>query len=238
MKMKQLNENETEEEIMDLVMPKEIEEALSRKGIIAVLEIERETDAVPVAKALIEGGVTAIELALRTPAAEPSIALIAAELPEMMLGIGTIIENGQAERVKKQKGVAFGVSPGINPAIVKEAVSLGLPFAPGIATPSELETALSLGCRTVKYFPAEGMGGIAFLKSMDAPYKHLGIRYIPLGGISQDNLKDYASFKQILAVGGSWIANRELIKEGNWKEITRRAKSAKETWDAVRGGLK
>jgi 2-dehydro-3-deoxyphosphogluconate aldolase/(4S)-4-hydroxy-2-oxoglutarate aldolase len=220
---------------MNLTLPKEIEDALSRKGIIAVLEIEREADAVPAAKALLEGGVTVIELALRTPASEPSIALIAAEVPEMMIGIGTIIESGQAERVKKQKGVAFGVSPGINPAIVKEAVACGLPFAPGIATPSELELALSLGCRTVKYFPAEGMGGIPFLKSMDAPYKHLGVRYIPLGGISQDNLKDYASLKQVLAIGGSWIAGKELLKERDWKEISRRAKAAKETWDAVRG---
>jgi 2-dehydro-3-deoxyphosphogluconate aldolase/(4S)-4-hydroxy-2-oxoglutarate aldolase len=178
--------------------------------------------------------VTVVELALRTPASEPSIALIAAEVPEMMIGIGTIIESGQAERVKNKKGVVFGVSPGINPGIVKEAVACALPFPPGIATPSELELAISLGCRTVKYFPAGGMGGIPFLKSMDAPYKHLGIRYIPLGGISQDNLKDYASLRQILAIGGSWIAGKELLKEGNWKEITRRAKAAKETWDLAR----
>jgi 2-dehydro-3-deoxyphosphogluconate aldolase/(4S)-4-hydroxy-2-oxoglutarate aldolase len=215
-------------------MPQEILAALEEKGIIAVLEIENEKDAVPVAAALLEGGVSAIELALRTPAAEPSIPLIAEKFPELLLGIGTIIEGGQAARVKKCAGVRFGVSPGINPVIINEAISCGLPFAPGIATPSELELALSLGCRLVKFFPAEGMGGLSFLKSIDAPYKHLGVRYIPLGGITQNNLADYANTPQVLAIGGSWIASKELIKNGNWSEITRLAKAAKEVWDSKR----
>ena len=218
----------------NLAMPQNIIEALEEKGIIAVLEIEREADAVPIAEALLEGGVSAIELALRTPASEPSISLISDKVPRMMVGIGTIIESGQASRVKRYPGVSFGVSPGINSAIVKEALSCELPFAPGIATPSELELALSLGCRVVKFFPAEGMGGLSFLKSMDAPYKHLGVRYIPLGGISQNNLADYAKANQILAIGGSWIASKELIKSGNWSEITRAAKAAKELWDSIR----
>jgi 2-dehydro-3-deoxyphosphogluconate aldolase/(4S)-4-hydroxy-2-oxoglutarate aldolase len=220
--------------INNLAMNDEIALKLEEKGIIAVLEIERETDAAPVAEALREGGITAIELALRTPASEPSITIIAEKVPEMMIGIGTIIEQGQAARIKCCPGVAFGVSPGINAGIVKEAISCGLPFAPGIATPSELELALSLGCRIVKFFPAESMGGLTFLKSMDAPYKHLGVRYIPLGGVSQDNLASYAAVKQIIAVGGSWIANKELIKAGAWKDITGRAKAAKETWDNIR----
>jgi 2-dehydro-3-deoxyphosphogluconate aldolase/(4S)-4-hydroxy-2-oxoglutarate aldolase len=223
-----------QEVLMDFAMSKTVEEALAQKGIIAVLEIEREADAVPVARSLAAGGITAIELALRTPAAEPSIALIAKNVPEIMIGVGTIIETGQAERVKKQPGVRFGVSPGINPHIVKEAAACDLPFAPGIATPSELELALSLGCRVVKFFPSEGMGGLPFLKSMDAPYKHLGVKYIPLGGISEDNLAAYASMPQVLAIGGSWIASKDLIKEGNWDEITRRAKAAKHIWDTTR----
>jgi len=215
-------------------MPEEIILALEKKGIIAVLEIERESDAVPIANALLEGGVSAVEIALRTPAAEPSIPLIAENFPEMMIGIGTIIEGGQAARVKRLAGVNFGVSPGINPTIVSEALSCDLPFAPGIATPSELELALSLGCRVVKFFPAEGMGGLSFLKSMDAPYKHLGVRYIPLGGVNQNNLADYAGANQILAIGGSWIASKELINSANWGEITRGARAAKELWDTVR----
>ncbi|GHT53323.1 2-dehydro-3-deoxy-phosphogluconate aldolase [Spirochaetia bacterium] len=219
---------------MNPLIPQVIKAEIAAKGIIAVLEIEQEADAVPIARALAEGGVTAIELALRTPAAEPSIALIAKGVPEIMIGIGTIIETGQAERMKKQGGVCFGVSPGINPQIVKEAAACDLPFAPGIATPSELELALSLGCRIVKFFPSEGMGGLSFLKSMDAPYKHLGVKYIPLGGISEDNLAAYASLPQVLAVGGSWIAARDLIKKADWQEITRRARAAKLIWDKNR----
>ena len=211
-------------------MQKEIQDEIAAGGIIAVLEIENEKDAVPAAKALLEGGITVIELALRTQAAIPSIPLIAKEVPQMRIGIGTIIEPGQAVKVKKENAVRFGVSPGLNPEIVKEAIAAGLPFAPGIATPSELENAISLGCRTVKLFPAEGMGGLNYLKSINAPYNHLGIRYIPLGGINTGNLADYAGYKPVLAIGGSWMATKEMIKSNDWKEITKKAKEAMEIW--------
>ena len=220
---------------MKLTLPQEIQDEIAKAGIIAVLEIENEQNAVSIAKALLEGGVTAIELALRTAASVPSIALIAEQVPQMFIGIGTVIEPGQAAMVKNQKGVRFAVSPGINPEIVKEAIGLSLPFAPGIATPSEIEQAISLGCRTVKFFPAEGMGGLDFLKSINAPYNHLGLKYIPLGGITPDNLAEYAKFAPVLAIGGSWIANKELQKAQDWKEITKRAKAAIEIWKSVRG---
>jgi 2-dehydro-3-deoxyphosphogluconate aldolase/(4S)-4-hydroxy-2-oxoglutarate aldolase len=219
---------------MQLTMPKEIQDVIAKEGIVAVLEMESEQNAVPTAKALYEGGITVIELALRTPAAIPSIPLIAKEVPQMFIGIGTIIEPGQAVAVKKESGVRFGVSPGINPDIVKEAIAAGLPFAPGIATPSELEQAISLGCRVVKLFPAEGMGGLSYLKSINAPYNHLGVKYIPLGGVTVDNLADYAKFSSVLAIGGSWIAPKDLIKAQDWKEITRRAKEAKDIWQSER----
>ena len=227
---------------MKLAMPLEIQEKIAKEGIIAVLEIDVEQNAVPTAKALLDGGITIIELALRTKAALPSISLIAKEVPQMYIGAGTIIEPGQAATVKQApKGAAplgeaplaaarFGVSPGLNPEIVKEAIAANLPFAPGIATPSELEQAISLGCRVVKFFPAEGLGGLNYLKSINAPYNHLGIKYIPLGGITVDNLVSYAQFSPVLAVGGSWIASKELISAQNWTEITRRAKEAKEIW--------
>jgi 2-dehydro-3-deoxyphosphogluconate aldolase/(4S)-4-hydroxy-2-oxoglutarate aldolase len=152
----------------------------------------------------------------------------------MFISVGTIIESGQAAMVKKEKRVQYGVSPGLNPEIVKEAIDAGLPFAPGIATASELEQAISLGCRVVKFFPAESMGGLSYLKSLNAPYNHLGIQYIPLGGVSINNLAEYAEFSPVLAVGGSWIANKELIKAGDWKEITRRAKEATGIWRSIR----
>jgi 2-dehydro-3-deoxyphosphogluconate aldolase / (4S)-4-hydroxy-2-oxoglutarate aldolase len=219
---------------MKLAMSDEIRNKIAEEGIIAVLEIESEQNAVPIAKALLEGGITVIELALRTPAAIPSISLIAKEVPQMFIGIGTIIETGQATAVKKEPGVRFGVSPGINPEIVKEAQYADLPFAPGIATPSELEQAISLGCRVVKLFPAEGLGGLSYLKNINAPYNHLGIKYIPLGGITPENLTSYAKFNPVLAVGGSWIASKELIKAQDWKEITKRAREAKEIWNNAR----
>jgi 2-dehydro-3-deoxyphosphogluconate aldolase/(4S)-4-hydroxy-2-oxoglutarate aldolase len=220
---------------MQLTMPKEIQDTIAKEGIIAVLEIESEENAVPLAKALLDGGIGVIELTLRTPAAIPSIKLIEKEVPQMNIGIGTIIEPGQAAMVKKESGVHFGVSPGINPEIVKEAISVGLPFAPGVATPSELELAISLGCRVVKLFPAEGMGGLKYIKSINGPYNHLGIKYIPLGGMTIDNLADYAGFHAVLAIGGTWIAPKDLINSQDWAEITRRAKEAKEVWHSSRG---
>ena len=219
---------------MKLTMPKEVQDAIAKEGIIAVLEIDNEQNAVPAAMALLEGGITVIELALRTPAAIPSIALIAKEVPQMYIGVGTIIEGGQAAMAKNQSGVRFGVSPGINPEIVREAIAADLPFAPGIATPSELEQAISLDCRVVKFFPAEGMGGLNYLKSINAPYNHLGISYIPLGGVAPDNLAGYAKFSPVLAIGGSWIANKELINAHDWKEITKRAREAIGIWRGER----
>jgi len=219
---------------MKLTMPQEIQDEIAKEGIIAVVEIENEQNAVPLAKALLKGGINIIELALRTPAAVPSISLIAKEVPELFIGIGTIIERGQAAMVKKEGAVKFGVSPGLNPEILKEAISADLPFAPGIATPGELEQAISNGCRVVKFFPAEGMGGLNYLKSINAPYNHLGIKYIPLGGVTQENMASYAQFGPVLAIGGTWIANKELINAQNWDEITERALEAKEIWDIIR----
>jgi 2-dehydro-3-deoxyphosphogluconate aldolase/(4S)-4-hydroxy-2-oxoglutarate aldolase len=215
-------------------MPEEIRNEIAKEGVIAVLEMESEQNAVPTAKALLDGGIRIIELVLRTPAAIPSISLIAKKVPQMYIGIGTIIETGQAAMVKKESGVRFGVSPGLNPEIIKEAIAAGLPFAPGIATPSELEQAISLGCRVVKLFPSEGIGGLSYLKSINGPYNHLGIKYIPLGGVSPNNLASYAQFSPVLAIGGSWIAGKDLIKAQNWKEITKRAREAKEIWNNSR----
>jgi 2-dehydro-3-deoxyphosphogluconate aldolase/(4S)-4-hydroxy-2-oxoglutarate aldolase len=175
-----------------------------------------------------------IELALRTPASFPSIALIAKEVPKMKIGIGTIIEAGQASAVKKEPGVLYGVSPGTNLEIIKEAITADLPFIPGIATPSDLCQVISLGCRVVKFFPADGMGGLNYLKSINAPYNHLGVKYIPLGGISPENLASYVKFAPVLAIGGSWIASKELIQAQDWDEITERAREAIKIWNFAR----
>ena len=218
---------------MKPVMDESIQQKIARNGIVAVLEIDSEKDAVPVAQALIAGGVTAIELALRTEAAEPSIPLIRKEVPDMMIGIGTVILPGQASRVK-ERGAVFAVAPGLNEAIVREAQNCGLPFAPGVSTATEIEAAYALGCTFLKFFPAAPLGGVSYLKSVSAPYKHLGLRYFPLGGITEDNMSEYVSLAQVSAVGGTWIASRDLIQKKDWAEIERRAARAVELWNKAR----
>lgn len=210
-------------------MSESIRNILKGKGIIAVLEIEDADDAVPVCQALYRGGVQAIELALRTKAAEHSIELIKENVPEMCLGIGTVIKPGQAKRVK-ELGADFAVSPGYNQLIVDEARGVDLPFAPGIATPSELEKAITSGFDTVKLFPAVPVGGVSYLKSMNGPYAYLGIKYIPLGGVSLDNLKDWAECSDILSIGGTWIAKKPLIRAKNFDQIEKNASEAALLW--------
>ena len=212
-----------------------IYERVRRSGIISVLELEKTEDAVPVVDALMKGGVTAIELTLRTPAAIAAMAEIAAARPAMTIGAGTVIFPDQVAKVSAA-GAHFGVAPGFNPAVVDEAARLGLPFAPGIATPSELEWALSKGCTVLKFFPAEPSGGAAYLRSMNAPYAYLGLSFIPLGGVNEANLPSYAAMKQVGAIGGSWIAPRDLIRDRAWDEIAQRAAKAKTIWETGRRG--
>ena len=212
--------------------PKKILENIEKCGVIAVLIIDNAQDAVPVAKALLDGGIGAMELTLRTPAAIESLVRINEEVPEMLVGIGTILTVEQVEEVVRAGG-AFGVAPGLNPEVVMKAQELGLPFAPGVATPSELEKAISLGCKEIKFFPAEAMGGLKYLKSFAAPYKHLGIRYIPLGGLNAGNMTDYLKEPTVAALGGSWIAKRELILKQDWKSITNNAAEARRLVDQI-----
>jgi len=203
---------------MKLKILSQIEEV----GIIAVLVIERVEDAVPVARALIEGGINVIELTLRTSAAVDALQEIKTHIPEMVAGIGTILTLDQVKTVKAA-GADFGVSPGLNRVVVKGAQQAQLPFMPGITTPSDIEQALELDCRYLKFFPAEPTGGLDYLKSMAAPYAHLGLQYIPLGGVNLENARTYLESPLILAVGGSWIAPRGVINDQDWKSIAKNA---------------
>jgi len=203
---------------------------LTAKGVVAVLMIDRVDDAVPVAEALLRGGVDAMELTLRTDAALPALELITGSVPEMLAGIGTIIKKEQVTQAK-DSGAAFGVSPGTNIDVIKAAQDAGLPFAPGIMTPSDIERALPFGCEILKFFPAGSSGGIKHLKNIAAPYAHLGLKYVPLGGINQGNMKDYLKEDIIAAVGGSWIASRDLIDSGQWDQITSNASSAVQAFE-------
>jgi 2-dehydro-3-deoxyphosphogluconate aldolase/(4S)-4-hydroxy-2-oxoglutarate aldolase len=213
-------------------------EALAKKirdsGVIAVLVVDDAADAVPLAKALLRGGITSIELTLRTPAAFEALAKIQSDVPEINAGLGTILTPVQVN-LAKEAGAAFGVAPGYNPRVLEAAITLALPFAPGVSTASEIEAAYDKGCRTLKLFPAESLGGLSYLKNVNAPYAHLGIRYIPLGGITVNNLKAYLENESVLAVGGSWLAPRDLIKGKNWDQISRNCEEAMNIVHQIRG---
>ncbi len=201
------------------------EKVLAESPVIAVLVIDNAADAVPLAEVLVESGVGAMELTLRTPAALDALRAVRQSVPGMIAGVGTVLTPAQVNEVK-DAGAAFAVAPGFNPDVLRAAESVGLPFVPGVATPTDVEAALAFGCRIMKFFPAEPSGGLSYLKSMAAPYAHLGISFIPLGGINEGNFRDYLeSYPLVAGVGGSWIAPRELIAKGDWKEIARRART-------------
>ena len=216
-------------------LPLSLRQRMSASGVIATFAIDHESHAVPLAEALWEGGITAIELTLRTPAALGALQAICKEVPQLLVGVGTILTPDQVHQVKAT-GAAFGVAPGLNPRVIATAREVGLPFAPGIATPSELEQAIEHGCRLVKFFPAEPLGGLAYLRSMSAPYAHLGIEYIPLGGIQSENMMGYLHEPNVLAVGGTWIANRQLMAQQDWSRIRDRAAEVRAVIDQESGG--
>jgi len=200
---------------------------ISTAGIVAVLVVDEVKDAVPLARALLEGGVTVMELTLRTPAAIEALKEIRREVPAMIAGIGTILTTEQLHAAR-EAGAAFGVSPGCNPRLLSAAREAGFSFGPGIATPTDIEMALEHGCRLLKFFPAEQLGGLAYLRAMSAPYAHLGVRYVPLGGLTADNAASYLQDPLIAAIGGSWIAPRDVIKANDWEQITASARAAQQ----------
>ncbi|MEM8893612.1 MAG: bifunctional 4-hydroxy-2-oxoglutarate aldolase/2-dehydro-3-deoxy-phosphogluconate aldolase [Bacteroidota bacterium] len=204
------------------LFPNNILERLASARVIAGFSVADPAHAVPLAKALMEGGIEAIELMLRSTAAMDAVRAIHEQVPKMLLGVGTVLTTEQLQEVKAA-GADFAVSPGTNPAVIQMAKKLKFPFAPGIATPSELEQAIELGCRFVKLFPAEALGGIGYLNSMAAPYRHLGIEYFPLGGLNSDNFHEYLSLDNVPCIGGSWIVKKELIEQEDWEAISVRA---------------
>ena len=206
------------------MFPENILDRLQQARVVAGFSVDDPEDAVPVARALLDGGIRAVELTLRTEAGIEATRLVRNQVPEMLLGVGTILFPDQVIAVK-EAGADFGVSPGLNPRIVTAARQAGLPFAPGICTPTDLEAALELGCRVVKFFPCATSGGLPYLKSMAAPYRHLGIKYFPLGGINADNMLEYLKEDIICAVGGSWIVNSNMVAAKNWTGIREQAEA-------------
>ncbi|MEG2930465.1 MAG: bifunctional 4-hydroxy-2-oxoglutarate aldolase/2-dehydro-3-deoxy-phosphogluconate aldolase [Ruthenibacterium sp.] len=192
-------------------------------GIIPVIAIDDAEKAVPLARALVAGGLPAAEVTFRTDAAEEAIRRITKEVPEMLVGAGTVLTKDQVDRAAAA-GSKFMVSPGFNPEITKYALDKGIHFMPGTATPGEMEQAMGMGLSVVKFFPAEQNGGVAKLKAIAGPYKNL--RWMPTGGVNAKNLMDYLSFDKIIACGGTWMVKADLIEAGNWDEITRLTREA------------
>ena len=201
----------------------EILKKLGDYGIIPVVKIDNAADAVPLGKALIDGGLPVAEITFRTAAAEEAIRNISQAYPEMLVGAGTVLSTEQAERAVKA-GAKFIVSPGFNPVVVEYCVKNNIPITPGCSNPSDLEMALGFGLEVVKFFPAEAFGGLSTLKAMSAPYGML--KFIPTGGIDAKNINEYLAFPKVVACGGSWMVKDELIKNGNFAEITKLTREA------------
>lgn len=201
----------------------EIISQFQKLGIIPVVKIDHAKEAVPLAKALCEGGLPVAEVTFRTDAAEESIRLMCEACPDMLVGAGTVLTTEQVDRAAAA-GAKFIVSPGLNPKVVAYCLERKIPITPGTSSPTDIEAALELGLDVVKFFPAEASGGIAKIKAMSAPYPN--VRFMPTGGINAKNLQSYLDFPKIVACGGSWMVSGELINSGNFGEITRLTKEA------------
>lgn len=193
--------------------------------LICIAVIDRVDDAVPLAEALLAGGLNVIEITFRTAVAAEAIRRIRSALPAARIGAGTVLTADQALQAA-DAGAQFGVSPGLNEAVLAAALKLGMPFFPGVLTPTEIERALNLHCRVLKFFPAEAAGGVTMLKALTAPFAHTGVQFIPTGGITAALLPAYLALPQVAAVGGSWMVERKLLAGRAWPKITALAAEA------------
>ena len=200
-------------------------------GVIPVLEIDSAQHAKPLAESLLAGGLPVAEITLRTDAALESIRVISREVPDVLVGAGTVINQDQAEGAR-DAGAQFLVSPGIVEEVVIWAQENQIPILPGAVTPTEMIRAINLGLNILKFFPAETMGGLKAIKAMSDPFPQL--RFIPTGGIKPENLAQYLQMEKIHAVGGSWMAKRQMIAEEKFDEITRLVKESSELVKEVR----
>ena len=204
----------------------EVLEKIGELGLVPVVKIERPEDALSLGKSLIDGDLPIAEITFRTAAAETAIRTLTQELPELLVGAGTVLS---VEQVKKaiSAGAQFIVSPGFNPEVVDYCVDNRISVTPGLNTPTQIEMALERRLEVVKFFPAEASGGLELLKAIAAPYS--GIQFIPTGGISKENLSSYLSYNRVHACGGSWMVKADLISSGRFDEITRLSREAVST---------
>jgi 2-dehydro-3-deoxyphosphogluconate aldolase/(4S)-4-hydroxy-2-oxoglutarate aldolase len=201
----------------------EMLDTLGRMGVVPVVKLERAEDAVDLGKALSAGGLPCAEITFRTEAAEEAIRRIASNLPEVILGAGTVRSVDQADRAVSA-GAKFIVSPGFNEKVVDWCLDKGVAVTPGVATPTEIEMATDKGLNILKFFPAEAFGGIKTLKAISAPY--VGVKFIPTGGLNAANVADYLKHPKVAACGGSWMVKSSFIAEGAFEKITRLTREA------------
>lgn len=209
----------------------DFESFLGALRVVPVVEIACADDAVPLARTLLEAGLPCAEITFRTAAAPQAIAAVVAEVPEVRVGAGTVLNVAQAEAALAA-GAGFLVSPGFDAAVVGLALERGVPIVPGVCTPTEVGLALERGLSVVKLFPAEAAGGVPYLRALAAPFG--GVRFVPTGGISADNLPAYLAVGQVLACGGSWMVKKQLIADHDFATIGRLAAEARRIADAAR----
>ena len=198
-------------------------ELLKSCGLIPVIQVDHAIDAIPLCRALKQGGLPVAEITFRTAAAEDAIRAVTKELPDMLVGAGTVLTCEQADKAW-QAGARFLVSPGFNRDVVVHCLNKGYTILPGCATPSDIEAALALGLKAVKFFPAEALGGVAMLKALAGPYKD--IHFVPTGGITAQNISGYLALPQVLACGGSWMVPQDAIQAADWARIEALARDA------------
>jgi 2-dehydro-3-deoxyphosphogluconate aldolase / (4S)-4-hydroxy-2-oxoglutarate aldolase len=199
--------------------------AVASHAVVPVVEIDDAAAAVPLARTLAAAGLPVVEVTFRTPAARDAVAAIAAEMPEFLLGAGTLVLPDMVTAAA-EAGARFGVSPGLSGACLAAAAERGLPFVPGAVTPSEVGACLEAGATHIKFFPAGAYGGIGTLKALDGPFGWTGARFMPTGGVRPENAAEYLALPHVFAVGGTWIAPRADIAAGRWDAIGERARAA------------
>ena len=213
--------------------PPELPARLAENRLLSAAVITEVDHAVPLASALLAGGLDIMEVTFRHPHAAECIRRIRAEVPDMQVGAGTLLSTAQINEARSA-GATFGLSPGYNPTVVEAAASDAFPFIPGVATPGEIERALERGCETVKVFPIHALGGVTFLDALLGPYHHTPLRIVPLGGINEQNLASYISHPLVVAAGGSWLTDPKLATTGQWEQITAMARRARTIAQASR----
>jgi len=206
-------------------MSADLTSRLLERRLVPVVVIEDATKAVDLAKALLSAGLGVIEITFRTAAAEESIRRIAKDCPDMLVGAGTLLDPEQVIKAAGA-GAKFGLAPGLDEKVIQTAHKEKLTYVPGVATPSDVQKGLSMGCKIQKFFPAEQAGGAPYLKALEGPYGHTGVRFIPTGGLQASNVGPYLALKSVAALGGSWFVDKKYIEAADWGTIQRLTREA------------